>query len=248
VRFLARRPQRRADLVGLLARLGGRPVTNDTQLLLREEQTSSGNAGLRELWGPALRPDTLGLWLAFFASVFVVYSIFSWLPTVLTGQGLPLATAIRGSLVFNVGGVVGSLLVAWLMTRFGSRAVLLLVATAGIATLALLGLAPAAIEASLLPLMLGLTMAGACINGVQVGLYPLAAHIYPTACRASGVGWALGVARLGGVLSAFAGSAVLLLGEGTLPFFGSIAGAMTMVIVGLLVMRSHTAPVARILR
>jgi MFS transporter, AAHS family, 4-hydroxybenzoate transporter len=244
-RFLARDPSRRSELLAVLARLGHSNIADDTELVAHEPKVSATSGGLRTLWSNALRRDTAGLWLAFFASVFVVYSIFSWLPTVLTAQGLPLTTAIRGSLVFNVGGVVGSLLAAWLMTRLGSRRVLVGVALAGIATLAMLGLAPASPSHSLLPLLLGLTVAGACINGVQVGLYPLASHIYPTACRATGVGWALGVARFGGVLSAFAGSAVLVLGAGTLPFFGSIAVAMTLVVAGLMIVRRHVTPAER---
>ena len=51
--------------------------------------------------------------------------------------------------------------------------------------------------------MLGIT--GAAINAIQTTLYALAAHVYPTAVRATGVGTAVAFGRIGGVMSSYAG-------------------------------------------
>jgi AAHS family 4-hydroxybenzoate transporter-like MFS transporter len=41
--------------------------------------------------------------------------------------------------------------------------------------------------------------AGFCISGGQKSVIALAAIYYPTAIRSTGVGWALGIGRLGGI-------------------------------------------------
>jgi AAHS family 4-hydroxybenzoate transporter-like MFS transporter len=241
-RFLARRPDRRAELVRVLARVGAGGLRGDERFVVRESGAEATEGRLRDLWAPAFRRDTLSLWLAFSASVFAIYSFGSWLPTVLAGAGLPLPTAIRGSVAFNLGGVFGSLLVAWAMTRWGSRRVLVATLVVGIASTASLALVPIGPDADRVPLFAGLVVVGACLNGVQVGMFPVSAHVYPTALRASGVGWALGIARGAGVLSAFAGSAALAFGSGTAPFFLGVAAVIVLVLAGVARLRSHLPP------
>jgi AAHS family 4-hydroxybenzoate transporter-like MFS transporter len=73
-------------------------------------------------------------------------------------------------------------------------------------------------------------------------MFPVSAHIYPTALRASGVGWALGIARAWGVASAFAGSAVLAFGTGPGPFFLFVAVVIGVVLIGVLLLRRHVPP------
>jgi AAHS family 4-hydroxybenzoate transporter-like MFS transporter len=241
-RFLAARPARRAELERVLTRVGAGPWRGDERFVVREAGAEATAGRLADLWSPAFRRDTLALWLAFSASVFVIYAFGSWLPTVLGDAGLPLPTALRGSVAFNLGGVGGSLLVAWAMTRHGSRAVLVATLLVGIVSMASLPLVPLGPAQSLVPLFFGLVVVGACTNGVQVGMFPVSAHIYPTALRASGVGWALGIARAWGVASAFAGSAVLAFGTGPGPFFLFVAMVIGVVLIGVLLLRRHVPP------
>jgi AAHS family 4-hydroxybenzoate transporter-like MFS transporter len=81
--------------------------------------------------------------------------------------------------------------------------------------------------------------AGACIAGLQVGMYSVAAHVYPTACRSTGVGWSLGIARLGGILSSFGGAVFFARGLGAEDFFTSIAGVMVVTLTAVLALRRH---------
>ena len=156
------------------------------------------------------------------------YSFFNWLPTVLTGVGLPITAALRGSLVFNLGGVIGALIMATCMTRFGSRPVIVTFSIAAIAmTLALAALINSSdANSSLAPLLSLMLLTGLAALGVQVGLYTLAAYVYPTSCRASGVGAAVGIGRLGGIISSFAGAAALAIGNGTSTFFVGICAVL----------------------
>jgi AAHS family 4-hydroxybenzoate transporter-like MFS transporter len=61
--------------------------------------------------------------------------------------------------------------------------------------------------------------------------------------RASGVGAALGIGRLGVLISSLLGA--MLIGAGAMAYFGFIAGLMAVVAFALLAMTNHVAPVER---
>jgi AAHS family 4-hydroxybenzoate transporter-like MFS transporter len=240
--YLARKPHRTRELATVLNRVLGEPrYDGSISFVSRDAAPGGERAGPLALFSAEHRRETLLIWLIFFTNVFTVYCYFSWTPTVLTAVGLPLATALRGLLLFNLGGIVGALLGAWWMGRAGSRTVLLaLAAGAALSTLAI-GWVEATPEDNL-ALMSCLLLAGAGVSGVQVQMYTVAASAYPTQLRATGVGWALGTARLGGVLSAFAGSAVQALGSGLKPFFTSIALVVVATVAGIALLRRHLPP------
>jgi MFS transporter, AAHS family, 4-hydroxybenzoate transporter len=81
-------------------------------------------------------------------------------------------------------------------------------------------------------------VAGAAVAAVQVGMYAVAANVFPTRCRTAGVGLALGAGRLGGILSSFAGGA-LLAQAGPRGFFGGIGVAVLLTLATILLLRRH---------
>jgi AAHS family 4-hydroxybenzoate transporter-like MFS transporter len=83
-----------------------------------------------------------------------------------------------------------------------------------------------------------LAWTGGLINAVQTTMYALAAHVYPTSVRATGVGTAVAFGRIGGVLSPILGSWALTAG-GASEYFTLIAGTMTMAFVSLAIVRHH---------
>ena len=76
---------------------------------------------------------------------------------------------------------------------------------------------------------------------MQTTLYALAAHVYPTSVRATGVGTVVGVGRLGALLSPYTGAWALDAG-GPPAFFGVFAVAMTAAFAALAVVRRNIAP------
>jgi AAHS family 4-hydroxybenzoate transporter-like MFS transporter len=244
-RFLTTRPERARELADLLNRIeGSGRYSADDRFVLGTGTAGETASGLRILFSRGLARDTLAAWLVFLTNVFAVYAFFSWAPVVLTSLGLDVATAVRGALVFNLAGVIGAVANGWVISRVGSRWPL--AGLAAMAACALLYLSWLSLGAGgsapprLTSLMAGIAAAGVGINAVQVGMYGVVAHIYPTTCRSSGVGWALGVGRIGGISSSFAGG-YLLAGGGGARFFAGVAAVLVVTTASVLVLRRHIA-------
>jgi MFS transporter, AAHS family, 4-hydroxybenzoate transporter len=180
--------------------------------------------GLFDLVAPPHLLATLTIWGSFILNSLTLYGFVNWLPLVLSSAGLPLQAALRGSLLFNLGGVVGSVCGSILIARYGSRPIGTSIAATGSVGAVLVGVAlivsghgGAAI------VLVPIALAGACLNGMQNFLYAVAANAYPTDIRASGVGCASAVARVGGVFSSVVGSSYFAFGLPVAQFFYILA-------------------------
>jgi AAHS family 4-hydroxybenzoate transporter-like MFS transporter len=91
--------------------------------------------------------------------------------------------------------------------------------------------------ANVLPVFVMLGITGGLINATQTTMYALAANVYPTNIRATGVGTTVAVGRIGGVLSPVVGGSVLALG--TQPYFLSIVATMSVTFIALAMVRRH---------
>jgi hypothetical protein len=85
-----------------------------------------------------------------------------------------------------------------------------------------------------------MTVAGACISGLQVNMYTVCANAYPTHLRATGVGAGLANARIGGIFSAYTGPFLAGLG-GLATFFNGLAGVLLLTFIAAMLMRCHVA-------
>jgi AAHS family 4-hydroxybenzoate transporter-like MFS transporter len=241
-RFLARRRERWAELGAVLRRMG-HPVPDDA-VFAEETETRITRAPLAALFERAWLRDTLGLWLAFFSCLLSVYMGFSWLPSILAGAGLGAAVASAGITAFNLGGVAGAVGGGVLIRRFGSRATMLtmtLVAIAGAVALSQMSITK---DAAVPPIILMLVLTGGMINGVQTTMYALAAHVYPTAMRATGVGTAVSIGRSGAIISGYTGPWALEY-RGSQGFFGVMAAALALTFLSLAAVKRHVPRSAR---
>jgi AAHS family 4-hydroxybenzoate transporter-like MFS transporter len=235
--FLARREHRWPELTGVLKRMGHTPAP-DAVFVEPSPGVTVRRASIRSLFHAELRRDTLALWAAFFSCLLAVYLCFSWLTTLLTGAGFNPATANTGITLFNLGGVAGALAGGAAIGRFGSRRAMLAMAAVAIAGAGGLAAMQITSAAPMVAIMAMLTLTGSMINGVQTTMFALAAHVYPTPMRATGVGTAAAFGRIGAVLTGFVGSWAVDYG-GTHAFFGLVAAMMVVAFIGLASVRVH---------
>jgi AAHS family 4-hydroxybenzoate transporter-like MFS transporter len=239
-RFLVARGVDPARIGRLLARLGSgyRPSPQDHFAL----EGAASRLPVGQLLSARLLPATLLLWLVFFLNLGMLYLVSTWLPSLLHEIGLPTAQAQRTSSLFQLGGVAGGLVLAALIKRLGPYRLLIVSYT--LAALALLLLAQRPVGALLIVAVL---VTGNGINGAQVALNALAATLYPTAARASGVGWALGVGRFGAILGPLIAGTLLVQGASAahvlwLVAFPAVACALAVGVLWVAVARTAPAP------
>jgi len=145
------------------------------------------------------------LWIAFFMNLLVMYFLVNWMPSLLKATGLPLNIAILSTAVLNAGGVVGAIVLGRFVDRLDPYLVL-----GGAYLASALFIAGIAFgSTNVWTLMISTFLAGFGVVGAQIGMNALAAGVYPTAIRATGVGWALGVGRIGSIIGPVAGGVLL---------------------------------------
>lgn len=235
-RYLARHPERWSELERILQQIGHAVPAGSRFVDLGEKAAPRPSVGA--LFTTDFRRDTLALWGAMFACMLAVYTAFNWVPSMLAGAGLGLTVASNGIAAFNFGGVAGAICGGLVIARIGSKPTMLSIAASAVAGAAVLALMPITATSNALPIVVMLGITGASINALQTTLYALAAHVYPTTVRATGVGTAVAFGRVGGVLSTYAGAFALGWG-GSRAFFILMAGSMAVVFICLALVGRH---------
>ena len=163
------------------------------------------------LFAPGTISSTLLLWIAFFFGLVVTYLLLNWLPQLLVAIGFAREQASVVQILFNLGGVVGSVIGGRLLD--GERP----------ATSAAIGFAVLVAAIGLLSVVPGGNMAAALGAGAFVGLtllgaqallYGVAPQCYPAEVRGTGVGLAVSVGRLGSIAGPLLAGALLASGMG----------------------------------
>jgi AAHS family 4-hydroxybenzoate transporter-like MFS transporter len=172
----------------------------------REER----NEGLpvRHLFTEDRAAGTILLWIPFFMNLLILYFIVNWLPALLRQSGQAVSAGVIAVSLFSLGGITGALTEGRVMNSFGAYATLL----AQFAISALLIGSLAFLTHSFAIMMTVTFVLGVAIQGAQAGLNALAAGFYPTTVRATGVGWALGVGRVGSIVGPAIGGMLLTMG------------------------------------
>jgi MFS transporter, AAHS family, 4-hydroxybenzoate transporter len=151
---------------------------------------------------------TVLLWIPYFMNLLLIYFLGGWLPALLRDEGMSVSAGVTATAFISFGGVFGCLVEGHLLRRWGAYAVLI----AEYLTAGLLILSLALIPISF-PVMLAMTFSmGLSIIGAQGGLNALAARFYPVSVRSTGVGWALGIGRIGSIVGPLIGGLFLSMG------------------------------------
>lgn len=139
---------------------------------------------------------TIVLWLVFGLNLALFYALQSWLPTILNNLGFEIGTVALATSLTTVGGIVAAFVIGPAMDRLGPYGSVATIYFVGVPFVAVLGFA---VSAPLWILLASAFCAGFCVSGGQKSVIALAAIFYPATIRSTGVGWALGIGRLGGI-------------------------------------------------
>jgi AAHS family 4-hydroxybenzoate transporter-like MFS transporter len=240
-RFLAKRRERWPELTATMRRIGHDipPDVEYTEAAAVTSATPAKSTSIGSLFGPTFLRDTLALCASFFFCLMVNYVVILLLPAMLTAKdvGFTQPAASRALAMSNYGGVAGAILGALVIQRLGSRITMLgMSAAAIVCALVLTGTRIDPNDTVFLLAMLLLT--GGLLNAVQTTMYALAAHVYPTQIRGTGVGFAVAVGRIGNVLAGYVGAYALDQG-GPPGYFTSMAILMGIVLVSLAAVGRH---------
>jgi MFS transporter, AAHS family, 4-hydroxybenzoate transporter len=185
---------------------------------------------VRELFRERRAAWTLLLWGLTFTTLLLAYFLVNWTPLLLVEAGLAHRQAIMGVVVLNLGGIIGSVLIGRISDRRGPFKALAAAFFVGAVCVAGVGLAIQSSAATLLALIF---VVGFCVFGAQLNISAVSAIYYPVSMRSTGIGWNMGVGRIGSVVGPTVGGALIALGLGRGDMF--LCAAIPAAIAGLIV-------------
>jgi len=171
--------------------------------ILRPESGQTDKVSITQLFTEQRLINTLMLWLAFCCSMLMIYGLSSWLPKLMSAAGYNTTSSIAFLLILNLGAIFGSLTGGWLADRFGLGKVLIAFLTASGLVLGLM-----AVEAPVAVLYVLIGVAGAGTTGAQILANAFAIQYYPPHIRSTGLGWAMGIGRIGAIAGPLVGASM----------------------------------------
>ncbi len=201
-RFLLARGRLSAASQRLLTQLG-----LDLSTPAQAVDVASGNP-VTGLFRDGLAPTTVLVWVLYFSNLLSMFMIGYWMPTVLSMSGLTPAESVFAASLREGGPLLSVFLIVPLSARFGPPNVLAVSLGCGILAIAAIGLL--ALPYSLL--LAVILLVGACTVGSMTGVNGMTAALYPARVRTTGMGWALGIGRLGAIVGPWLGGELLTAG------------------------------------
>jgi AAHS family 4-hydroxybenzoate transporter-like MFS transporter len=175
---------------------------------------------IRMLFGKGYALQTVLMWIIYFCSLMNLFLFAYWMPTVLTMIGFTAPQAVFASSMRDFGAIFAVLYLGYLIDRVGPERSLAFHYAAGAVFIGLIAL----VVLPYTPLLVVTFFAGLTIIGSQTGLNGTCGKLYPARMRTTGLGWALGVGRLGGIAAPVLGGYLLSLGMKPPEIFLSACG------------------------
>ena len=158
-------------------------------------ETDAGKRSVLDLFRAGRGMRSLLLWAVSFTNLLNLFFLSNWLPLLAVRMGYSNSLGVVLGTLLQAGGILGALTLGPLIDRLGFYRVLAPSFLLGAVTIAAVGMPglPVSLECA------AVLLAGVSILGGQPGINALAASIYPTHLRATGVGWCLGIGRAGSI-------------------------------------------------
>jgi MFS transporter, AAHS family, 4-hydroxybenzoate transporter len=237
-RFLAAKANPSPREAALLRRLAIAPGQGAVERL----DVADGNP-IKMLFGPGYALQTILMWIIFFCSLMNLFLFVYWMPEVLHLTGMTPSSAARATSFRELGAILAVVYLGVLIDRFGPERALAWHYAAGVVFIALIAL----VAMPYLALVIVILFSGMTIIGSQTGANAACGKLYPARMRTSGLGWALGIGRLGGIAAPILGGYLLRTGMAPTHIFLSacLFAIVAAVTTGFLALRgARTEPLA----
>jgi benzoate transport len=210
--FLVRRKPDSPEICRISKRLG---VTVDRGAAV----DSTPRISVAALFGDGRARSSVFLWTAVAFGYFVLYFVISWIPKLTADAGLPVDKAIYAGATYNFGAFLGTMLMGYLAIRFRVKRVISILFLLAAIVLVFFG----GVRLPVAPTLATAFLIGVTVQGGFNGFWALAAKLYPPEMRGTGIGWALGVGRIGAVMGPIFGGVLLGAGASFAMIFGIYA-------------------------
>jgi MFS transporter, AAHS family, 4-hydroxybenzoate transporter len=195
------------DRAGLILRrmMPGLEISPATRLIAGEHGARKIRVG--QLVENGRTTGTALIWAGMFMNLMIYFFLQKWLTSLLVQSGLTQQVAITATTVGLAGGIAAAVIIGPLMDRYGPYAVvagLFGLSAVSVLLMAKILAAPVAWVTIVVSLFVGF-----CLSGGQKANNALSVYFYPTALRGTGIGWSLGVGRIGGVIGPFMAGVLL---------------------------------------
>jgi MFS family permease len=194
-----------------------------------EASPTAARGSIRGLFAPALARSTGLIWVAFFFMMAGYYFVFSWTPKLLTASGLTAQQGITSGVLLSLGGIVGTVLFAFIARVIDVRR---LISFCLIVASALMGVFALSTHVPLVGLMAGVAL-GAMSTSAMAGFYALTPALYASDLRATGMGWGIGIGRIGAILAPLATGALVDRGWHSVELYSAFAGTFLIAALAL---------------
>lgn len=227
IRFCVRKNERDPRIPDLLRRMDPALALSGGERFVLNEPPATGMP-VAALFRDGRATVTVLIWLAYFMNILVINVLGAFLPTFLRNfGGLSMERAAGMTSFYSISGIVAMLFYGRLIDLFGAPKVIALTGIVAAAAVMAFGL----IDLQSPWLYVVTFFVGAGVIAGQGGLHALCSALYPTRVRATGIGWALGAGRFGGMLGPTLGG-MALAGHWAAPPTFFVAG-LPMLLVGI---------------
>ncbi|CDZ33696.1 MFS family benzoate membrane transporter [Neorhizobium galegae bv. officinalis] len=181
----------------------GLPNPNPRPAALRQ-------VGIKSLFSEGRLLPTLNAWGIHFCSLLLTFGMVNWLPTIMNKMGYDLGSALLFSVTLNLGAAIGLLIGARIADLGNVKMVVAGMFLLGACSIWMLTQVGQGLQ------VYGLVaLAGTGTIGTQILANVLVGNLYPVEIRGTGLGFSLGIGRVGGMIGPAIGGAVL--GAGLAP-------------------------------
>jgi MFS transporter, AAHS family, 4-hydroxybenzoate transporter len=230
------------ELRALLSRLRPERQAAYQGASFRTAEKSARQNTIAALLAPRYRRVSLTIWLTAFLSLFAIFGLTGWIPTVMLKRGETFAASFGFGALMQATSFFGGLTLAMLADRGFAGTPRLLGgwwAIGGLAVGALVFVNGHGFNLAIV------AIAGFCIIGAQHVLNNFTANSYETGFRASGVGMELGVGRVGAILGPYVIGLLQQVTGGPEAVFWAIGGAaiVAAMVIGSLAIQGNAVEV-----